>query len=185
MSRAAMTGPTDTPDSGPETDATDAEMRLALLYRDYAPQLRRRVRARLRSNEEASDVVQDAFARLLAATARQTLRQPEAFLNRIIRNLLVDRARRLARRSAHVPIDDDNEPAVRATQADGIELEDMRTRYRAAVAALPERRRQVFLLHRVDGLSYKEIAARLGISHRTVEWHVAEAILGIGRDLDR
>ena len=34
-------------------------------------------------------------------------------------------------------------------------------------------------------VSYKEIAARLGISHRTVEWHVAEAILGIGQDQDR
>jgi len=48
---------------------------------------------------------------------------------------------------------------------------------------LPRRTREVFLLHRLEGLAYKEIAAQLGISIRTVEWHVAEAILRIGRDL--
>ena len=45
--------------------------------------------------------------------------------------------------------------------------------------------REVFLLHRVDGLSYKDIALQLGISVRTVEWHIAEAIVRIGRGLDR
>jgi RNA polymerase sigma-70 factor (ECF subfamily) len=61
----------------------------------------------------------------------------------------------------------------------------MRRRYREAVDALPSRMREVFLLHRVDGVAYKEIAARLDISVRTVEWHIAEAIVRIGRGLDR
>jgi len=154
-----------------------------LLYREQAPQLRRRVRAQLRSKEEASDLVQDAFARLLGSTTRHALRQPEAFLNRIVRNLLVDRARRLATRTPHVPIDDGNEPATRPTQADAIELAQMKACYEAAVAALPARMREVFLLHRVRGLSYREIAAMLGISLRTVEWHIAEAIDRIGAEL--
>ncbi|WP_114952220.1 RNA polymerase sigma factor [Sphingosinicella terrae] len=154
------------------------------LYRDRAARLRRRLQRRLQSSEEASDIVQDAFARLLGAAGQQHLRQPEAFLNRIVRNLLIDRARRSAHRPKHVEIDEANEPAVAPAQSDGIEVDQLRERYRAAVAALPPRMREVFLLHRVDSLGYGEIAERLAISVRTVEWHFAEAIVRIGRELD-
>jgi RNA polymerase sigma-70 factor (ECF subfamily) len=166
-------------------DEGAGELRFDLLYREQAPRLRRRVGAQLRSSEEAHDLVQDAFARLLGAGTRHALERPEAFLNRIVRNLLIDRSRRLATRTLHVAIDEANEPVVRATQGDAIELQQMKDRYRAAVAALPERMREVFLLHRVEGLGYKEIAAKLEISTRTVEWHVAEAIVRIGRSLEQ
>ncbi|MEN3746081.1 sigma-70 family RNA polymerase sigma factor [Sphingomonas sp. HF-S3] len=159
------------------------EARFDTLYREQAPRLRRWLDARLRSREEANDLVQDAFSRLLGSDAREGLRQPEAFLNRIVRNLLIDRSRRVSNRTAHVPIDEMNEPAARATQEDAIELTQMRERYRAAVDALPPRTRQVFLLHRADELGYKEIATQLGIGIRTVEWHVGEALVRIGKDL--
>jgi RNA polymerase sigma-70 factor (ECF subfamily) len=171
-------------DAEPETDA-EARRRLELLYREQAPRLRRRIKAQLQSNEEAGDLVQDAFARLLGSGARHALRTPEAFLNRILRNLLIDRARRLANRSIHEPIDALNEPMIAPAQSDAMELTQMRERYRSAVAALPARMREVFVLHRVEGLGYKQIAEQLGISNRTVEWHVAEAIVRIGKALDQ
>jgi len=173
----------DGPDRAP--DAGCGPARFDLLYREQAPRLRRWLDARLRSSEEANDLVQDAFARLLGSSAQDGLRQPEAFLNRIVRNLLIDRSRRVANRTPHVPIDESNELAERATQEDGIELVQMRERYRLAVDALPPRTREVFLLHRVDGLGYKEIATQLGISIRTVEWHVGEALVRIGKELGR
>lgn len=168
----------------PGTGAASADApRFELLYRDHAPRLTRQLRRQLRSNEDARDLVQDAFLRLLGSIRRNPLDHPEAFLNRIVRNLLIDRSRRLANRAQHVPLDDGHEPVARATQADGLELAEMQKRYRDAVATLPERMRAVFLLHRIDELSYKEIAVRLGISTRTAEWHVAEAIVRIGKAL--
>ena len=112
------------------------------------------------------------------------VRDPTAFLNRIVRNLLVDRSRRRSARPLHIPIDCEAEVAVAPSQSDAIELEQMRQRYKEAVALLPPRMREVFVLHRVDGMSYKDIAARLDISIRTVEWHIAEAIVRISRGLD-
>ena len=162
----------------------EAQQRLDILYRDHAPKLRRRIRLRLGSLEEASDIVHDAFARLLGAASLDHLREPEAFLNRIVRNLLIDRSRRVATRTEHVPLDGETETGVRPEQADALEVEQMRDRYRELVGLLPDRMRQVFLLHRVDELSYKEIAAQLGISVRTVEWHIAEAIVRISKGLD-
>jgi RNA polymerase sigma-70 factor (ECF subfamily) len=155
-----------------------------LLYRDHAPQLRRRLRARLGSSEEANDLVHDAFARLLGARSLDRLSEPGAFLNRIVRNLLIDRSRRLATRAAHFAIGEDLDIAVPPDQSEAIEVEQMRHRYREVVASLPDRMREVFVLHRVEELSYKEIAARLDISVRTVEWHIAEAIVRISKGLD-
>lgn len=177
-----MRRPEQDPGAAPHGDG-HAELRIDALYREQAPRLRRWLDARLRSSEDAHDVVQDAFARLLGSGAREGLRQPEAFLNRIVRNLLIDRSRRAANRMAHVPIDAANEPETRATQEDAIQLDQMRIRYRAAVDALPPRTREVFLLHRMEGLGYKDIATQLGISIRTVEWHVGEALVRIGKEL--
>ncbi|MFN3945626.1 MAG: RNA polymerase sigma factor [Allosphingosinicella sp.] len=163
----------------------DARRRVAMLYREHAPGLKRRLRRRTGSGEEASDLVHEAFARLLGAAALRQLRHPEAFLNRILRNLLIDRARRSAGRAEHVPIAPDCEPVVPPDQASAIELTQMREQYRALVADLPERMREVFVLHRVEELSYREIAARLDISVRTVEWHIGEAIVRISKGLER
>ena len=161
----------------------DAQRRVDLLYRDHAPTLRRRLRGRLGS-DEANDLVHEAFARLLGAGSLHRLREPGAFLNRIVRNLLIDRSRRLATRPPHVAIGDEVPIAVPPEQGAALEVEQMRQRYRELVASLPERMREVFVLHRVEGLSYKDIAGRLDISVRTVEWHIAEAIVRISKGLD-
>lgn len=167
--------------TGPASADPDRVARFETLYREQAPRLQRRLRARLRSADDARDLIQDAFARLLGA--RTFPQEPAAFLNRIVRNLVIDRARRTAARGPHVAFDESTGPSLAPTQSDAIELEQTRARYQTAVDALPNRTREVFLLHRVQGLAYKDIAALLAISIRTVEWHVAEAIVRIGREL--
>lgn len=171
--------------SGAQSFGEDAQRHVDLLYRDQAGALRRRIRAHVGSAEEASDIVQEAFSRLLGARQGQSLRNPGAFLNRIVRNLLIDRSRRRAARPVLVCLEAEAEIAVPPDQAQALELDQMRQRYRAIVDSLPPRTREVFLLHRVDELGYREIAQRLDISIRTVEWHIAQAIYRIGKELDR
>lgn len=155
-----------------------------MLYRTQAGSLRRRVRAQVDSAEEASDIVHEAFSRLVGARTGQSFRNPGAFLNRVIRNLLIDRSRRIAARPPVIPLENEIEIAVSPEQGQALELEEMRQRYRDIVDALPPRTREVFLLHRVDELGYREIAKRLDISIRTVEWHIAQAVYRIGKELD-
>lgn len=63
------------------------------------------------------------------------------------------------------------------------EVSDMHDRYRKAVDGLPPKTRQVYLLSRADDLDYRQIAEQLGISIRTVEWHVAQAIVYISKSI--
>jgi RNA polymerase sigma-70 factor (ECF subfamily) len=113
----------------------------------------------------------------------RSVRDPAAFLNRIVRNLLIDRSRRKSARAPHVELAE-GDAAVPPGQSDAIEVEQMRERYREAVSELPERMREVFILHRVHELGYREIAARLDISVRTVDWDIAQAFVRISRGLD-
>lgn len=156
------------------------------LYRREAPRLRRYFHARVGRSDEVGDLVQEAFTRLAGRRLPGPLKNPAAYLQRIARNLLVDRSRRHAAAPPFVDVGNDGLPevAVAPDQGCDLEAEQMMTAYERAVEALPPRTREVFLLHRLGELSYQEIADRLAISPRTVEWHIAEALLRIRRALD-
>ena len=52
-----------------------------------------------------------------------------------------------------------------------------------AIEAMPDRRREAFLLHRIDGLSYSQIARRMGVGIKAVEKHISSAMLQLVRDM--
>lgn len=148
------------------------ERTLDILFRKEEPGLRRYFRYRLRSDDEAVDYVQEVFARLTAAMRGGAPTQPAAYLRRIAMNLLIDRSR--CGRPVHCEIS--VEIAVPPEQENSLLAEDVMATYEAALEAMTDRTRTIFLLYRVDGLKYREIAERLGISIPAVQKHVARAL---------
>lgn len=113
------------------------------------------------------------------------LANPAAFLQRIARNLLIDRARKRARDNVVVfPFEEERDIARPAEQEWGLEAADLLKLYEAAIDDLPEKTRRVFLMHRVDELSYRDIHRKLGISIATVEYHMIKALAHIARTVD-
>lgn len=153
------------------------------VYRAEAPRLMRALRRKIWLEDERSELVQEAFLRLVAARSGAARTNPSAYLQGIVRHLLADRVRRWARLRAFALAAEatDVEPPSPEALA---EFGQMRDRYRAAVDALPPRTRQVYSLHRAEELEYRVIAEQLGISIRTVEWHVAEAIIRISKSIN-
>ncbi len=156
---------------------------LDALYRAEAPGLRRRLYQRLRSSDEASDVVQEAFARLAGSASLNQLREPRAFLNRIVRNLLINRAALLANRAVHTALPDDLEAGPQSDPSYDLEVKQVAERYRQIVASLPPRMQEVFILNRIKDQDYEAISEQLGITVRTVRWHLTEAIIRIDQAL--
>jgi len=156
---------------------------LGELYRAEAPGLLRYFERRTGERHAAPDLVHDAFARLAGIGALSDLANPAAYLQRIARNLLVDRARRRIAPAALVSLEewDGETPAV---QEDGLLAQDLLQQYEDAIAGLPERTRTIFLLHRADDLTYRQIAKRVGVTVWTVEYHMKRAILHLARMLD-
>ena len=130
-------------------------------------------------SEDVEDLVQEAYVRVCAMSPAQVVDSPRALLFRIARNLAVDRARQRVTRAT----DDvaDFEPLnVSSEEAEPDEQVDLRRRYEsfcAAVDSLPPLCRRVFVLRKVYQLSHAEIAQELGLSHSTIEKHVAKGLL--------
>lgn len=132
------------------------------------------LRAYLRRTLQSADVddlVQESYVRVLRERERGEVRSAKAFLFTVARNAVRDLLRH--RGVAHAePI---TETAVLPVLEESPGVVDLVSRrqelalLREAIRELPERCREVFLLRKIQGLSQREIAARLGISENTVE----------------
>jgi RNA polymerase sigma factor (sigma-70 family) len=146
-------------------------------YLENEMALKRFLRRFIKSREGADDLAQEAFLRAFAAESDRVIVSPKAFLFKVARNLALNE---LARQSSAAiePLGDfeGQEVLEDSSQAAVDDAVDGRERIRMlarAIAALPPQCAKVFILRKMQGLSQKEIAARLDISVRTVENHVA------------
>jgi RNA polymerase sigma factor (sigma-70 family) len=149
--------------------------------------LRRYIRSRVGSTDDAEDVIQEAYLRVLRYSMDHGVEDMERLLFSAAKNLAVDSLRRRRTRDktatsyAALEADTQTWPAL----DEQLYVQQRLSSVETAVALLPERCREVFLLHRVEGLSYSQIAARCGISVSAVEKNIARACLLIGAGIGR
>lgn len=172
----------------PPDDRLAAGSVLALeeLYRSQKPRLRRYF-TRWTDGHEADDLLQESFVRLAGTAAEpgKLIEEPAAYLNRIAGNLLRNRAKSALQRSLAQQVSvEEQEPAGPDLMA-ALEARDLLNRIQLALQKLSPKTRDIFLSHRVDGLSYKEIATSMGLSVKGVEWHMTKAIAHIDRLMRR
>lgn len=160
---------------------------LEVLYREESPRLLRSLTRRTSNREEARDLVQEVFYRVarLGSDGLQLIDRPQAYLSRMAANLLRDRAAMARRRMSahHIPADDAT--LVGIDQQRLLETRDMLARVEAAVMKLRPKTREIFMAHRVEGLSYAEIAQRTGLSVKGVEKQMSKAISTMDRLIER
>ncbi|MDN5872263.1 MAG: sigma-70 family RNA polymerase sigma factor [Nitrococcus sp.] len=144
----------------------------AELIRLHARELRYFLRRRYGSHED-EDLLQDGFVRLLQ---NQPPHQPRAWLYRTCANLAADSYDRQRVRDRHAPKLEVEESSTELDPARAAEARERLQRVTQALQQQPAAVRQVFLLNRVDGLSQRAIAKRLGISEKTVERHVVRGL---------
>jgi RNA polymerase sigma factor (sigma-70 family) len=116
--------------------------------------------------------VQEAYLRLANAAGARAIDEPQGYLYRIVRNLVVDSRRRVLPVEAivdQIPLDRPS-PEAEALHKDQLRIVN------AALAELPERSRIALEMHRLDGCKLREIAERLGISITQAHALVVEAV---------
>ncbi len=160
------------------TDAASRCASVERLFREHNATLLRYLMAQLRSEQEAKDVAQEAYVRLLQLDARQAqaVNHPPAFLYKTPGNLAIDRlrTRQIAARASQVGF---FEPTSRAVSPDTeVAAAEELDIIEQCLRELPAKYRQAFFLSRCHGLSCADIARHMHIATRTVRFYVAESV---------
>lgn len=164
----------------------EAASRFADLYRREKPRLMRFFARKLGSRMEADDMAQETLARFFRSAPHDQLASPEAYLTRIATNMLQDRAQHGATRLVlhSVPLDSD------LALTDGVDphrkvaAQLELARWQSILAQLAPLTLEIFSLNRIEGYSYREIAADKGLPLWVVQKHMLKAIRLIAANRD-
>lgn len=135
---------------------------------------------------DAEDLLQDAALRAIETERRTPVRKPLHLLRRILRNLAIDHLRGRARttRLFH-PAESPDVACDRVGAERQLVASERLHQALAIIDSMPDRRRAVFLMHRVEEMTHLQIARALGISTKTVEKHISLAMVQLSREIDR
>jgi len=149
------------------------------------PMLNRFLRRKWRDEAEISDLRQEAYIRVYDAARRNRPLQAKPFLFLTVRNLMIDKLRQKSIVSIETMADfgwsnvSDDKPSPEQNTAARQELQLLQ----GALDDLPERCRQIVVLRKVEGLSQREVAGRLGVTEDIVEHQLAKGLRQLARSL--
>lgn len=155
----------------------DNDSSLEELFNYYYPRLFNFSKSFLKIEDGIDDILQEVFVKIWQN--RKIIKTADTFnsyIFTITRNLLLNELRsRLKRKN----IKDEVRKLSIASEyslLEQIEYQDLKDKIDNVVNELPERQKEIFVLSRSEGLSHKEIAKKLNISTKTVEYHITQAI---------
>lgn len=154
---------------------TDTARWFAAEVQPHEPALRGYLRGSFPAVRDVDDVVQESYLRIWRVRAAQPILSAKAFLFTVARRLALDHVRR----EAISPVSGVRDLAGLSVIEDKSEVHEAITEQEKiallaeAVGSLPARCRAVVLLHKIHGLTQREVAAQLGLAEKTVENQVA------------
>ena len=145
------------------------------VFRTHATIVRNFLIYKFGNSETVGDVVQEAFVALWKACNRVPIDKAKSFLFKAGQNQFLKLLDKDKVRSAYASIPFE----VKEIEDPEFQLEhkELAEKLKLAIDKLPEGQREVFLLHRIDGMSYKEIAEALEVSLKAVEKRMHKALV--------
>lgn len=129
------------------------------------------------SEQDADDLVHEAWIKLAAFELNEPVEQPEAFLMRAALNLSIDAHRAKTVRGEQVLPEDVVIVDGRPSADDVVLARERLNRLSECLAQMNETTRKIYLAHKLDGVSYKDLAKQFGMTKSGVEWHVSKAVM--------
>ena len=152
------------------------------IYRMHAEQLRNYLYYKCGELEVAEDLCQESFIQLWRKCRDVIIEKAKSYLFTVGHRLFLDRVK--ARKV---------ELKFQKTQTEGVQKEDpyfqltteeLKIKIERAISELPEGQREVFLMNRIDQLTYREIAERLGVSQTAAEKKMSKALLKLHEKIE-
>ena len=168
----------------PETKKTLVER----LFAQHRGHLQTFFFRRVHSHPDAAELAQEVYVRMLRVPDMEAIRNPEAYLYTVASNLGKEHARQEHKDVAVLDIED---PLVQEQLAElpafagQLDTEQRIKRLREVLQQLPPKCRAAVVLQYWHGLSYEEIAQRLGVSTHMVKKHLSQALVHCRRRMAR
>ncbi|OZI31127.1 RNA polymerase subunit sigma [Bordetella genomosp. 10] len=146
------------------------------LYSDHHGWLQGWLRRKLGNQFDAADLAHDTFVRVLRSRDQDVIREPRAYLATVANGLVVSHWRRKALEHAWLDtLAAQPEAVVPSPEQRALILETLE-QIAALLDGLPDRVREIFLFSQIDGLTYPQIASRLGITVNIVQKAMTRAV---------
>lgn len=163
--------------SQPAADGIAKSAFVSDLYVQQSTPLVKYLTARFRNPEEAKEIAQEAWLRFFRLPAPESLKSPKAFLFQTASNLAIDRARRAALEQRYFDQESaEQQHDASTTVEQAIQGREELDLIDIALTELPLKCRQAFVMHRVSGLSYNDIADALSVSTSMIEKYIIQAL---------
>ncbi|WP_311221588.1 MULTISPECIES: sigma-70 family RNA polymerase sigma factor [unclassified Acidovorax] len=147
------------------------------LYQDHHPWLQSFLRKRLGNRDDAADLAQDTFVRVMrSAVPLEDIREPQHYLATVARGLVADLFRRRTLEQAYLDYLATLPQDLAPSPEEHAQLQQALWSLDRALHGLPPKVRAAFVLAQWDELTYPEIAERLGVSLRTVSNYLTRAM---------
>jgi len=174
--------------------ALQREQELNRFFADVEARALRITEIAVRNRDDALDLVQDAMIRLVRKYADREPQEWAPLFYRILQNRVRDFQRRQKVRNRVIgwmgrPVDDDFDPIATAPDPDGrtpdetIASQEAMRELERALAALPPRQREAFMLRNFEGLDVAQTAVAMGVSDGSVKTHYSRAVHSLRESL--
>lgn len=155
------------------------------VYEQYAHKLFSFILKIVKDEAEADDIVQEVFVKIWESKHKlDDCKHLDCYIFTIAYNSSVDLIRKRINNLKYIE-HLKRLAIVREVPSEVSELEynELKNQVEKLISKLPERQKQVYLLHREQGLTYPEIAVRLSISKNTVENHMVKALQSLRQNM--
>ncbi len=133
--------------------------------------------------ETAKDITQEAYAKCIELDSNKEINR--SFLYKVAKNIVIDESRK-NKKISQIEFQEEIYSIPKYEQPDEIVLEtNQYENLMKIVETLPNRSKEAFLLHTIDGYSRKEIAFMMGISPNAVEKHIIRATKNLQEKLTK
>lgn len=145
------------------------------VYNEWIQPLYRYAYYQTKERQSAEDLVQEAFTKYWYKMSSVTPGKEKSYLYTSIRNLWLNKLehQKVVIRFAMA----DNRSSQVHSPEYLLEMKEFKSKLEEAITNLPESQREVFLMNRIDGLKYREIASLLGVSQKAIEKRMSQALL--------
>ncbi|QKF73079.1 sigma factor, ECF family [Aliarcobacter faecis] len=142
---------------------------------DYYKELLLYIKNKVSNKDNAQDIVQETYERVIAISNTQKIENERALLYKVAKNLIIDLSRK-NKNITEIPFEKDTHIEKYLTE-DEVIKQNQQDILMQELKKLPAKRKEAFVLHIIEGYTKEEVANIMNISFQAVEKHISRATI--------